>query len=331
MKIVLMFGGLGNQVFQYIFARWLKESTGEAVYINDAAYYFNSDWNGLMRNCGYELSKVFPNANKVPMLSSRFEPEIWNYMINTTVQASRRIMPGSRLTTDYVVQVIYNTGVDIKMILEHYMGRIDGVHTFTGKWGRTPRDFYNSGMARIPGDVYYRGFWHNPRWFNDYRDILIEEMAFNPIMDDRSKAYEAQIKENFSVGVHIRRGDFIKYNLYTDESFYRTMILGLRDKIPGDAKFFIFSDEIDWVIANLHEFELRAEEVVFVEGNSGNQSYIDLQLMTMCNVLVLSKISSFGLLAALLNQEPGFYYLQPEYKPAEDIATVPKIDRWGGV
>jgi len=330
MKIVFMFGGLGNQAFQYIFARWLKESTGEAVYINDASYYFNSDWNGHIRNGGLELSGVFPNANKIPMLSSRFEPEIWDHVINMSVNAHGLSMPGKRLSSEYIAQIIYNTGVDIKMMLEYFWGSDDGIYTFTGKWGRTPNSFYNSGMARIPGDVYYRGYWQNPRWFNDYKDILLKEMVFKPITDDRNKAYEAQVKENFSVGVHIRRGDFIKYNIYTDESFYRVMILGLRDKIPSDAKFFIFSDEIGWVTANLHEFGLFAEEVVFVEGNSGNQSYIDLQLMTMCNVLILSNMSSFGLLAALLNQEPGFYYLQHKYKPTEDIATIPKIDREGG-
>jgi len=328
MKIVFMYGGLGNQAFHYIFARWLQESTREAVYLSDVVYHVSS-FKDKMHN-GLELNQIFPNANKVPLLSSRFEPDVWEYVINMSNGA--HIEFGSRLLVDYIAQVIYNTGVNIKMMLEYYAGRTDGVHSFTGKWGWTPHNFYNSGMARIPGDVYYRGYWQNPRWFNDYKDVLLEELVFKPIIDDRNKAYEAQVRENFSVGVHVRRGDYIEAGLYTDESLYQPIISGLRDKIPGNAKFFVFSDDIGWTKANLHEFGLRAEEVAFVEGNSGNQqNYIDMQLMSMCNVLVLSKNSSFGLLAALLNQEPGFYYLQPEYKPAEDIATVPKIDRWGGI
>lgn len=50
---------------------------------------------------------------------------------------------------------------------------------------------------------------------------------------------------------------------------------------------------------------LNEKEVTFVEGNSGLESYRDLQLMTKCKINVLEGRSSFSYLAALLNYTDG--------------------------
>lgn len=53
MRIVKITGGLGNQMFQYAFARALEERTGEAVYVDRAGFARYRLHNG------YELERVF--------------------------------------------------------------------------------------------------------------------------------------------------------------------------------------------------------------------------------------------------------------------------------
>ena len=54
MRIQLINGGLGNQVFQYIFMRFAERySPGEVWYLDDSAFFLGRQHNG------YELEKVF--------------------------------------------------------------------------------------------------------------------------------------------------------------------------------------------------------------------------------------------------------------------------------
>lgn len=71
--------------------------------------------------------------------------------------------------------------------------------------------------------------------------------------------------------------------------------------VHPDSVFFIFSDDIEWCKNNRSElgFDLP-RKVVYVEGNSGAQSYRDLQLMSFCKGMILSK-SAFCYLALLLS------------------------------
>ena len=48
MKIVLMNGGLGNQLFQYAFYRYIQIATNDICYIDDSAFFGkNVEHNGF--------------------------------------------------------------------------------------------------------------------------------------------------------------------------------------------------------------------------------------------------------------------------------------------
>ncbi|GAB6276970.1 MAG: hypothetical protein SAMD01599839_15100 [Rectinema sp.] len=53
MKIVRVSGGLGNQLFQYAFARALEERTGDEVFLDFSTYEYEAAHNG------FELDRVF--------------------------------------------------------------------------------------------------------------------------------------------------------------------------------------------------------------------------------------------------------------------------------
>lgn len=54
MRLVYMNGGLGNQIFQYVFFRWLEVETGESCIIDDTAFFGSN-----VPHNGYELERLF--------------------------------------------------------------------------------------------------------------------------------------------------------------------------------------------------------------------------------------------------------------------------------
>ena len=295
-KIVYINGGLGNQVFQYIFARWLQLSGHKDVYLDDSYFFLTQEiaeqnkkeqpaYNISGAHNGYELDYVFPNHTKIRRLSEYLSKEDLNKGIN------------------WICSKINN----IKVIFEAY-GNFDLMNSVVASEKyMSDSNQYNSMVGKLDGNVYYGGYWINPGWIRAYNNVILKDLEFRLIQktDIHNKNYEKLIKNKFSVGVHIRRGDFIKLGWEVNEETYKNILQNIQDNISGTADYFIFSDQIDWVIENADKLNIP-DHAIYVTGNFDYQNnYIDCYLMSQCNVLVVG-VSSFSYLASLLNQRPGF-------------------------
>jgi len=100
--------------------------------------------------------------------------------------------------------------------------------------------------------------------------------------------------------VHVRRGDLARgdnpwYGSVTDDYFFRA-IDSVEKSHPG-TKFFVFSDEMDYVEKKLApiltvDFELVKER---------HKAYEDLILISKCDTVIASQ-GSFGKFASMLNE-----------------------------
>ena len=322
MSIVRMSGGLGNQVFQYIFARYLEETINARVLIDDMHYFLLEDeinYNKLnappvdhaekQTHNGYEIEYVFPDITKPVLLSGYFDEDIWQYM-----KSEIKKSPFQRLG---VPRQLCENGLELSVLIES--GSSDELTGLRCPVYKTPANLYNSAVTSIPGDVYYHGDWINPGWFGKYRDKFLKEFSFRPIGDDKNKQYENEIKNSFAIGIHVRRGDFVRYNWALKESYFYDTLTHLSTQYP-DSKYFVFSDDPLWCKANKAEIGLSDKNTIFIEGNYDyKNNYIDMQLMSMCNVLVEGN-SCFSHLASFLNQTPGFTAIKVRNPPADDLA-----------
>jgi len=82
-----------------------------------------------------------------------------------------------------------------------------------------------------------------------------------------------------------------------------------------NATYFVFSDDIDWCKTNAEElgFGFANGRVVYVEGNVKGRNYVDIQLMSLCHWMIISK-SAFSYLAALLNHDKRKIVVNPTDK-----------------
>lgn len=290
MKVQFFNGGLANQAFQYIFARYYELShPGEIMYLDDSYFSLYTVHNG------YELEKVF--GIKPHFLSECFEQDVWNYILEE--KANRKSVP----------QILCENGIDMYMLSEVGEG-YQHFNPFEGKVTLVPTNTYEPMIQDAPGDVYYHGYWLNKEWFESYKENFLEEFSFPDITDERNKAYQNKILSSHSVSLHVRRGDYVTLDMAMEAIHYRKQIerfvieLLENPKLEQDIKkwkVFVFSDDINWCKENQSEMYLNIfGEIVFVEGNTNGKNYIDLQLMSLCEGMILSN-SAFCYLAALLN------------------------------
>lgn len=287
MKSMLFNGGLGNQAFQYIFARFVEEFGGEQVLLDDSYFFINPAING------YELEKVFKNSTP-RLLSKHLSPSLWSGIVERAKQGYS------------VPQQLLDSGINLFVVQEA------GEISFNGNMVCVEPNGYTPHIAKTQGSVYYDGYWICRYWFDQIKKIMLHELEFPEITSSKNKEYARQINETCSVAVHIRRGDFIDYGWLLDTKHYRVSM----EKFSGSIKegvYFIFSDDLDWCREHTLELglDLAGDSVVYVEGNAdGVNNYVDMQLMSMCKHAIMSN-SSFSYLSVILNQNKGMMVANP--------------------
>ncbi|MBD5471048.1 MAG: alpha-1,2-fucosyltransferase [Lachnospiraceae bacterium] len=282
LKIQFLNGGLANQAFQYIFARYYELShPGEIMYMDDSYFALNTVHNG------YELEKVF--GIKPHMLSEAFDADVWAYMLEQKKQGKS------------IPWLLRDNGVDMKMVAE--FNNYTQFNPFLGKVYQIPSGEYDPNILDFDENIYYHGYWLNKGWFEMFKQQFRMEFCFPAITDEYNKALMHRILNEKSTAMHIRRGDYVDIGVAYDAEKYREMTQMYLDHFGGDTTLFVFSDDIAWAKENSEAMLLNQfRECVFVEGNMNGRNYRDLQLMSSCKYMIIGH-SAFGFLAALLNIE----------------------------
>ncbi len=150
---------------------------------------------------------------------------------------------------------------------------------------------------------------------NAYREVdtYIPEgnwLPFNiPIssLSLQNKLILSEINSCNSVFIHVRRGDYLNH-FYKERfegtcpiSYYNSSIADIITKI-NNPHFFVFSDDIDWAIKNI-----KAPNIKFIDWNIGENSPIDLFLMSQCKFGIIAN-STFSFWAAKLGYKKEIVY-----------------------
>jgi hypothetical protein len=102
--------------------------------------------------------------------------------------------------------------------------------------------------------------------------------------------------------VHIRRGDYISHPLFKNictVGYYKSAIEYVRNNAVID-NLIIFSNDIKWCEETFCE-SITGLKNIYVSWNSGEKSFRDMQLMSLCQNNIVAN-SSFSWWGAWLNQ-----------------------------
>lgn len=156
-------------------------------------------------------------------------------------------------------------------------------------------------FQELEGNVILHGHFQNEKYFKQYETIIRKEFTFKHPLKEQNLQIAQQMEKSNSVAIHIRRGDYVtdsNFALCTKE-YYQEAMDSIRKEVENPV-FFIFSQDFDWINENL---TFDKEEVHFIDWNKGKDSYIDMQLMSLCKHNIIAN-SSFSWWAAWLNKNP---------------------------
>lgn len=237
MKIVVFKGGLGNQLFQYAFYKYLSRR-------DETFYFYNDAWYNVSHN-GFELDKYFKTDDLKKC--SRF----WIILFKT------------------ILSKLYHWKIYVVGSVEY----------------------------QYPNHLFQAGYFLDKKYYDentiDFKHLLLSEKNQSLLKD---------IQNSNSVGVHIRRGDYMtKQNLVIfgnicTQKYYHDAIRIITEKV-NDAVFYVFSDDISWV-----QTHLDIPNAVYVNWNTGESSIYDMYLMSSCKYNIIAN-STFSYWAARLNKK----------------------------
>lgn len=275
-----MCGGLGNQMFEYAYARALQRRLELPLCldfsffnISDNVVHTPRDVSALFRyNIEYD-DMIFAWSD----VHARYGPRYAQHerFARAFDGIERAFGPSGRFLAERFCASFENF-LGVYLCEDRYI-----------------REFSSSRSA-----VMCSGYRQSERYFCDFSEDIRHELTLTDAIPFDLRSIYQRISGCSAVCVHVRRGDYTapgvaEQHLVCTPKYYSDAAKYITSRVPG-AVLFVFSDDIEWARANIF-FE---SEVVFVE--QGHPAHEDLRLMSACRHFVLSN-SSFSWWAQYLS------------------------------
>ena len=278
MLIVKIFGGLGNQMFQYALYRKLQV-LGKEVFCDTQSLSKVSEQ-------GFPIINIFPNT-KIQVVSEEDRGRLGDVSKSLFSKVRRRVWrKGSHICENE----------EIKYFQTEILGM---------------------------DEVYLDGYWQSESYFRDIRETLVAEFEFPIVSDRRNRELALEMRENNSVSVHFRRGDYLcgkvaKIHGGLCSDLYYEKAIGYFKEKYTDVHFYIFSNDPDWIKQHYNN-----PKMTIINWNNNANSYLEMYLMSQCHHNIIAN-SSFSWWGAWLNQNekkeviaPRFWF-NPKYMIEKD-------------
>lgn len=166
-----------------------------------------------------------------------------------------------------------------------------------GEYLTVPKEKF---MSEFPGkDIYLLGTFLSRQMFVKYIAELREFFVLKEPSEFVSE-FEKSIADVTAVGVHIRRQGFAVLGDSNSMEYFMAAVVYMRNRY-SNARFYIFSDELDYVKENLG----TAEDIFYMDAMNGYKGDIEEFIcLTKCHHYILTRRSTYGRMAEILNTNP---------------------------
>lgn len=306
MFIVKMYGGLGNQMFIYAFAYFLKKN-GHKVAIDTTEINYNSKFYFQTKEQSNKIAirnldiKKFCLDKQISFFYKRY-PSFFPYptILHTLFQKSKFNMMGKYITSN-------NDKLKNKKYLD-----------------------------TLPNETYFDNHWLDLFYINSIQEDLpslfspLEPIQQATILEDIRKSKNACF-------IHIRREDYLSQkNWFFSKlglAYYISAMNFMVERL-GNIKFFVFSDDINWIQQEFYKkilpyFKGDMSNIV-IASTKKNTNIDDLELMRNCQHAIIAN-STFSWWGAYLISNPNKIVTAPQTfhnNPQEDVASIIIPNNW---
>jgi hypothetical protein len=258
--IVNINGGLGNQLFQYAYAKSLQQKGYEVKIDKDSTFLY-----------GYFLDRFLIDIEMAT------EEELSQYKFSNIMTKLKR-----------------------KIGLTN--------HNFI----KEPKLSFSNKLLSPKNNSYIQGYFQSEKYFFQIRDTLLSQISLKKSLSSYGINIQKKISAcNISCSIHIRRSDYLsstaanKVHGTLDINYYKKSIKLLEKRFSKNIHFFLFSDDVDWVIDNL-----KIKNSTYIVDDFNRDPNEDMFLMSLCNHHIIAN-STFGWWGAWLNTNPNKMVVAP--------------------
>jgi hypothetical protein len=274
MNKIAIYGGLGNQMFQYALFLSFK-NRGKKVGLSLSDFFYQHHHNGFNLHIAFDL----PLSITAQLTGDILKNGEFIYKNRIATGFLRRIIP------------IYK-----EVRYAEYREKKEFVYD---------EDLFSQQSKLLIGT------WQSEDYFKDIRDIVYNAFTFRAPTDAKNLQLAEKISHCNAVSVHIRRGDYQgtswekSHHVIRDTTYYKNALAYLGNKIEN-PQYFIFSDNIQWAKDNLN-----LPDCTYIYHNKGKNSYLDMYLMSLCKHNIIAN-STFSWWSAWLNRNKEKIVIMPE-------------------
>lgn len=289
MIITKLDGGLGNQMLQY--------SIGKSL-ATKLATNFKVDSSSLERDKDQLQGDYISRSLKLGVFNTD--------LTECSVEEKQKFSKG-----------FFNT---IKIFLASYLS-ITNLNIYYKEKSR----MFDSLLFSLKSNIYLEGYWPNHKYFDSIRPQLLKDFTLKIKLDGKNEELLNQILKSESVALHVRRSDYVTNSAAANHfaslslGYYEKAIDYINNKVTNPI-FFIFSDDVDWVKANLK----MQSNFVICDSNSIENGYIDLELMKHCKHFIIAN-STFSWWGAWLSENKDKVVIAPNQWFRDDIMNKNEI------
>lgn len=287
MITVKLQGGLGNQMFQYAFARSLSIKTGIPFQIDNTELEQGKDF---VKERRYALSVFNVDAKIIDLKTHKYFTQEKRSPIITKLK--RRL------------------GIFVPKVVS----QASDLSTFD------PLPFINE-------DVYFDGFYQEEEHFIENANVIKNEFKLKVKLSDEAQSIITNMQSCESVIVQVRRGDYatnVKTQRHfglAGKEYFDAGLDYIKSKTNKELVLFVVSDDIEWCKTNLN-FPFKMNFVSRPE----IKDYEEVIIMTNAKHLIISN-STFGWWGAWLNTNVNKIVVAPKEwfkNPALKAKVVPE-------
>lgn len=277
-KIIKLVGGLGNQMFQWAFVYCAAKNSGAEIML--------------------DLSWFDEVKDDPEVTTRRFELDVFN--IDYKIATSEDLTP-------FKVE-------DNRSKIQKKLWKIFKIKNFRPpghKAFQTKAYLFDKSLLQDSYYKYFEGYFQNEKYFIQNRNDILEKFSLKEELDEKNQTVLNSIKAANSISLHVRRGDYVsldsasKVHGTCSLEYYQKAIEYMAKKVKT-PHFFLFSDDIDWVVKNL-----RIDYPYTVVSFNQDKGFLDMELMKNCKHNIIAN-SSFSWWGAWLNNNPDKIVIAPK-------------------
>lgn len=249
MKIVKIKGGLGNQMFQYAFAKLLEKRTGEIIKLDFSQFI-------LLGNDEIRQPRI-----------KKFHMNLENASQEEIKLICKLKHNGKPFTLYYNIMIFIESKINKSYFFE------------------SNRAYINPN--KLLEKNYFDGYWQSYKYVDEVIEELKTEFKPESKLSDKSLKIKEKMENENSVFIGVRKGDYSKNSKHygnLNSEYYEKAIKTIEKKVEN-ITFYIFSNDISWCKKNL---DLKKKNVIYRNPEEQVSDFEELILMSSCKHAIIA-------------------------------------------